>query len=90
MSRKKPTLADLLAQCDPSAPYAGEVWPEAQPVGWEYGASLKIDEAVVERHMIQEGLDDVTAGRLISMAAMERWADSLGVDHELPLPKVGE
>ncbi|WP_050455665.1 CopG family ribbon-helix-helix protein [Candidatus Burkholderia verschuerenii] len=43
-----------------------------------------------ERQMIQEGLDDVTAGRLISMAAMESWADSLGTDHELPLPKVGE
>ncbi|MBR8042080.1 ribbon-helix-helix protein, CopG family [Burkholderia cenocepacia] len=43
-----------------------------------------------ERAMIQEGLDDVTAGRLISMDAMERWADSLGTDHELPLPKVGE
>lgn len=43
-----------------------------------------------ERRMIQEGLDDVTAGRLISMDAMERWADSLGTDHELPAPKVGE
>lgn len=43
-----------------------------------------------ERQMIQEGLDDVTAGRLLSMDAMERWADSLGTDHELPLPKVGE
>ncbi|MCC8405288.1 ribbon-helix-helix protein, CopG family [Paraburkholderia sp. MMS20-SJTN17] len=43
-----------------------------------------------ERQMIQEGLDDVTAGRLISMDAMERWADSLGTDHELPFPKVGD
>ncbi|MGA3252445.1 MAG: hypothetical protein ABSD12_30545 [Paraburkholderia sp.] len=39
-----------------------------------------------ERQMIQEGLDDVTAGRLISMVALEHWADSLGTDHELPLP----
>ncbi|AYQ86715.1 MULTISPECIES: CopG family ribbon-helix-helix protein [Burkholderia] len=43
-----------------------------------------------ERAMIQEGLDDVDAARLVSMEAMERWADSLGTDHELPLPKVGE
>lgn len=43
-----------------------------------------------ERTMIQEGLDDVDAARLVSMEAMERWADSLGTDHELPLPKVGE
>ncbi|AEA62433.1 CopG family ribbon-helix-helix protein [Burkholderia gladioli] len=43
-----------------------------------------------ERAMIQEGLDDVDAAKLVSMEAMERWADSLGTDHELPLPKVGE
>jgi hypothetical protein len=58
MSRKKSTLADLLAQCDPSAPYAGEVWPEAPPVGREFGAPLKIDEAVIER-----GIADSDAGR---------------------------
>ncbi|WP_257813375.1 hypothetical protein [Burkholderia glumae] len=39
MRRKKPKFADLLAQCDPSAAYAGEVWPEAQPVGREFGAA---------------------------------------------------
>lgn len=43
-----------------------------------------------ERQMIQEGLDDVDAGRLVSMESMERWADSLGTDNELPLPKVGD
>ncbi|WP_186144238.1 CopG family ribbon-helix-helix protein [Burkholderia gladioli] len=43
-----------------------------------------------ERAMIQEGLDDVDAAKLVSMEAMERWADSLGTDHQLPLPKVGE
>jgi len=37
MTRKKPTLADLLAQCDPAAPSAGEVWAETQPVGREFG-----------------------------------------------------
>lgn len=49
MARKKPTPADPLAQYDPSAPYAGEVWPEAQPVGREFSASLKIDEAAIDR-----------------------------------------
>jgi hypothetical protein len=49
MPRKKSTLADLIAQCDPSAPYAGEVWPEAQPVGREFGAPLKIDEVTIDR-----------------------------------------
>jgi hypothetical protein len=49
MTRKKLKLADLLAQCDPAAPYADEIWPEAQPVGREFGAPLKIDEATVDR-----------------------------------------
>lgn len=58
MTRKKLKLADLLAQYDPAAPYAGEVWPEAPPVGPEFGAPLKIDEAVIER-----GIADSDAGR---------------------------
>jgi len=49
MTRKNSKLPDLLAQHDPSAPYAGEVWAEAQPVGREFGAPLKIDEATVDR-----------------------------------------
>ena len=47
-----------------------------------------IARAERERQMIQEGLDDVTAGKLISMDTMARWADSLGTDHELLLPSV--
>jgi predicted transcriptional regulator len=43
-----------------------------------------------ERQLIQDGLDDVDAGRLISMEAMERWADGLGTDSEHPIPKVGD
>jgi hypothetical protein len=35
---QKNKLADLLAQCDPSAPYAGEVWSDVAPVGREFGA----------------------------------------------------
>lgn len=49
MTRKKLQLADLLAQCDPSAPYAGEVWADAQPVGREFGAPLTVDEATIDR-----------------------------------------
>jgi hypothetical protein len=52
MTRQKLKLADLLAQCDPSAPYAGEVWAEAQPVGREYGAPV-----------IERGIVDSDAGR---------------------------
>jgi len=39
-----------------------------------------------KRRLIQEGLDDVTAGRTISMQQARAWADSLGTDNELPLP----
>jgi hypothetical protein len=51
MTRRKLTLADLLAQCDASAPYAGEVWANAQPVGREFAA------------VIERGIADSTAGR---------------------------
>jgi predicted transcriptional regulator len=37
--------------------------------------------------MIQEGLDDVTAGRLVPMEQARAWANSLGTDSELPVPK---
>jgi hypothetical protein len=42
-------LADLLAQCDPSAPYAGEVWSEFAPVGREFGAHTSDAPMPLER-----------------------------------------
>ena len=38
MAAKKPTLDERLAQCDPDAPYSGEVWPDVTPIGREFGA----------------------------------------------------
>ena len=49
MTRKKHKLADLLARCDPSARYAGEVWAKAQPVGREFGAPVSDAETALER-----------------------------------------
>ena len=40
-----------------------------------------------KRRMIQEGLDDVTAGRMVSMKQARAWADSIGTDEEQPVPK---
>ncbi|WP_321801552.1 DUF2283 domain-containing protein [Caballeronia sp. J97] len=40
----------------------------------------------VEHRMIQEGLDHVTAGRLVPMSKARGWADSIGTDHELAIP----
>jgi len=39
------------------------------------------------RRLIQEGLDDVSTGRLLSMEQARAWANSLGTDNELPVPK---
>ncbi|MGF6636519.1 DUF2283 domain-containing protein [Paraburkholderia sp. MM6662-R1] len=41
----------------------------------------------VERRMIQEGLDDVTAGRLVPMSNAREWADSIGTDNEKAIPE---
>lgn len=40
-----------------------------------------------KRHLIQEGLDDVTAGRLIPIEQARAWANNLGTGNELPAPK---
>ncbi|MCV5296330.1 CopG family transcriptional regulator, partial [Escherichia coli] len=32
-------------------------------------------------------LDDVTSGQVIDHQAVQRWADSLGTDEPLPLPR---
>jgi predicted transcriptional regulator len=39
-----------------------------------------------KRRLIHEGLDDVDAGRLVSMGDALTWADSLGMETELPVP----
>jgi predicted transcriptional regulator len=39
-----------------------------------------------KRRLIQEGLDDVTAGRTITMQQARAWAESLDTDNELPVP----
>lgn len=49
MTRKKLKLADLLVQCDPNAPYAGEVWAEAQPVGGEFGAPASSADSPLDK-----------------------------------------
>jgi predicted transcriptional regulator len=40
-----------------------------------------------KRRLIQEGLDDVAAGRFVSMEQARAWADSIGSANELPVPK---
>ena len=40
-----------------------------------------------KRRLIQEGLEDVDARRLVSMSEAEAWADSLGTQSERPVPR---
>jgi predicted transcriptional regulator len=40
------------------------------------------------RHLIQEGLDDVIAGRLVPIDNARAWADSLDTQNERPLPRI--
>ena len=39
------------------------------------------------RGLTLEGLADVDAGRLIDDEAIQAYADSVGTDHELPIPQ---
>ena len=41
------------------------------------------------RQLIQEGLDDVTAGRLVPMDTARAWADSLDTENVHPVPAGG-
>lgn len=40
-----------------------------------------------KRRLIQEGLDDVSAGRMVPMEKVRAWADSIGTDNEQPVPE---
>jgi predicted transcriptional regulator len=37
-----------------------------------------------KRRLIQEGLDDVDAGRFVPIEQVEAWADSIGTENEQP------
>ena len=42
-----------------------------------------------EAKMIAEADADIAAGRLVDSAKVKAWIDSIGTDHELPLPRSG-
>jgi predicted transcriptional regulator len=42
-----------------------------------------------EAEMIAEADADIAAGRLVDSALVDAWIDSLGTDHELPVPYSG-
>ncbi len=42
-----------------------------------------------EAEMIAEADADIAAGRLVDEAEVDAWIDSIGTDHELPVPYSG-
>lgn len=57
--------------------------------GWIVKQALSDWIALEEERdrLSQEALADVDAGRFIDHQAVQAWADSLGTDQELPLPR---
>jgi len=53
-------------------------------------AAARVTRAEREIRLLREGLDDIAAGRTMSLEAMEKWAESLSGPSELPLPQFGE
>jgi len=57
--------------------------------GWIVKQALAawIDQEEERGRLIREALADVDAGRVIEHQAVQAWADSLGTDQPLPLPR---
>jgi predicted transcriptional regulator len=57
--------------------------------GWIMKQALSAWIAQEEEHdrLTQEALADVDAGRVIDHQAMQAWAESLGTDQPLPVPR---
>ncbi len=57
--------------------------------GWimKQALSAWIAQEEERDRLTQEGLSDVDAGRVIDHQAVQTWADSLGTDQPLPVPR---
>jgi predicted transcriptional regulator len=60
-----------------------------RPRGWivKQALSAWIEQEEERRRLTLEALADVDAGRVIDHQAVAAWADSLGTDSPLPLPR---
>jgi len=57
--------------------------------GWivKQALSAWIDQEEERSRLTREALADVEAGRVVDHQAVQAWADSLGTDKPLPLPR---
>ena len=60
-----------------------------RPRGWivKQALSAWVDLEEERRRLTLEALADVDAGRVIDHQAVQAWADSLGTDKPLPVPR---
>ena len=52
-------------------------------------AEQRIRRIAYEKKLLDAALASVAAGRVVSEERFNAWVDSLGTDHELPVPKSG-
>ena len=57
--------------------------------GWivKQALSAWIDQEEERSRLTREALDDVDTGSVIDHKSVQMWADSLGTEHTLPLPR---
>ena len=57
--------------------------------GWivKQALSAWIDQEEERSRLTREALDDVDTGSVIDHKSVQVWADSLGTEHPLPLPR---
>ena len=49
--------------------------------------TVRTERLARERRQIEEARASVAAGRVVSEQAFNAWVDSLGTEHELPVPQ---
>ncbi|MDO8464626.1 MAG: ribbon-helix-helix domain-containing protein [Gallionella sp.] len=57
--------------------------------GWVVKQALSawVDQEEERRRMTLEAMDDIEAGQAIDHQAVKAWADSIGTDKPLPVPR---
>jgi predicted transcriptional regulator len=59
------------------------------PASLPESAEARQQRLAYEAARIDQALASAAAGRTVSLEAVEAWIDSLGTDHELPVPRSG-
>lgn len=63
-----------------------EIRSQPADEGSQHASMRERQRLAEEAALIAEARADVAAGRLVDAAAVKAWIDSIGTDHELPVP----